>query len=99
MPWASGWTRCRAETRIRDLLAILVDALSSSQEIEDALRAGKGHSLFGHQREAAPQPFVGVEAGQVLGDFNLIKLIGQGGMGQVWDAQQLSLKRQGYVIP
>ena len=30
---------------------------------------------------------------RVLGDFRLIRKIGQGGMGVVWKAEQISLKR------
>ena len=33
-------------------------------------------------------------AGRVVGDFRLIEEIGQGGMGQVWKAVQLSLQRE-----
>src|SRR5262245_29053071 len=40
-----------------------------------------------------PEPAPGLAAGKVVGDFRLVSLIGQGGMGQVWEAEQLSLKR------
>lgn len=35
-----------------------------------------------------------VTDGQVIGDFKLIKLIAQGGMGQVWEANQVSENRK-----
>jgi serine/threonine protein kinase len=36
----------------------------------------------------------GLEPGKIVGDFELRTLLGQGGMGQVWEANQLSLSRQ-----
>lgn len=33
-------------------------------------------------------------AGAVIGDFKLIQLLGQGGMGQVWEAEQMSMSRR-----
>jgi len=41
-----------------------------------------------------PQPAPGLAPGKTVGDFRLVSLIGQGGMGQVWEAEQLSLKRR-----
>lgn len=40
------------------------------------------------------RPATGLTAGRTVGDFHLVAQIGQGGMGQVWEAQQLSLKRR-----
>jgi hypothetical protein len=39
-------------------------------------------------------PTPGLEPGKIVGDFELRSLLGQGGMGQVWEARQLSLSRQ-----
>ena len=43
--------------------------------------------------EERPQPAPGLASGKIVGDFRLVSLIGQGGMGQVWEAEQVSLHR------
>jgi len=53
----------------------------------------KGDSFFKSGEHERPQPAPGLEAGKVIGDFRLVELIGQGGMGQVWEAEQVSLRR------
>jgi len=40
------------------------------------------------------QPTPGLAAGKRVGDFELLSLVGQGGMGQVWEAEQVSLQRR-----
>src|SRR5262245_51326087 len=53
-----------------------------------------GPSFFRHKAEQErPQPAPGLVPGKLVGDFRLIALIGQGGMGQVWEAEQVSLRR------
>ena len=37
---------------------------------------------------------VSLKAGRVLGDYRLVKELGRGGSGVVWEAEQLSLKRR-----
>jgi WD40 repeat protein len=39
-------------------------------------------------------PTPALEPGKIVGDFKLLTQLGQGGMGQVWEAKQLSLSRQ-----
>ncbi|MFT5430180.1 MAG: serine/threonine protein kinase/formylglycine-generating enzyme required for sulfatase activity [Myxococcota bacterium] len=61
------------------------------------LRGGlrkKGVSFFKSGDHERPQPAPGLEAGKVIGDFRLVEMIGQGGMGQVWEAEQVSLRRR-----
>jgi serine/threonine protein kinase len=38
-------------------------------------------------------PTPGLEPGKIVGDFELLTQLGQGGMGQVWEARQISLSR------
>mgnify|MGYP001401773931 CR=1 FL=1 len=60
-------------------------------------------SFFRRKGEAErPQPAPGLASGKVVGEFRLVALIGQGGMGQVWEAEQLALKRRvamKFVLP
>ncbi len=51
--------------------------------------------MRGAAAEVARGTQIGVlESGQVVGDFRLIRSLGQGGWGQVWEAEELSLARR-----
>jgi serine/threonine protein kinase len=60
--------------------------------VEGTEGVGGGPSFFRRKgAESNPQPAPGLASGKAVGDFRLVALIGQGGMGQVWEAEQLSL--------
>jgi len=51
--------------------------------------------FFGrHSVPAAIDPGFRLHEGQVISEYRLVKPIGQGGMGQVWEAEQVSLQRR-----
>ncbi|HEX6885430.1 MAG TPA: SUMF1/EgtB/PvdO family nonheme iron enzyme [Planctomycetota bacterium] len=48
--------------------------------------------VFLRRLERAAEPLTtGLAPGKVVGDFRLLRLVGQGGMAQVWEAEQRSL--------
>jgi serine/threonine protein kinase len=59
----------------------------------DAKDRSDSISFFRRTEKEKLEPAPGLTPGKIVGDFRLDALIGQGGMGQVWEAEQLSLKR------
>lgn len=73
-------------------------ALWAAEEgIVDAMPS-KRDSIFAPHRGSQPAPqrdeVVAARAGDTVGDFQLIEPLGRGGMGHVWVADQVSLKRR-----
>ncbi|MEY2745090.1 MAG: hypothetical protein RL112_132, partial [Planctomycetota bacterium] len=72
-----------------------------------AASGAAGGGRFFRRDERAPDPRAGGLArsfapGERIGDFELVRYIGHGGMGQVWEATQLSLRRRvalKFVLP
>ncbi|MFT7670802.1 MAG: sulfatase activating formylglycine-generating enzyme [Planctomycetota bacterium] len=58
--------------------------------IDDAIPE-KGDTFFRRRKKDQSGHASGLGAGTIIGDFKLLSMIGQGGMGQVWEAEQLSL--------
>ena len=78
-------------------------ALKEELDASDMRRPSAGISIFSESSisnkpgvHRAPRTETGttVQAGSQLGDFELISLLGEGGMGQVWEARQESMDRK-----
>ena len=79
------------------LRALHRDWQSLRSSLESALPGPLPGESFFRDPAAAAEPVPRApppEPGQVLGDFRLIRPLGQGGMGAVWEAEQLSLGRR-----
>ena len=68
------------------------------RKLDKALREGPtepaGRLDPAREQRDSPRPALGLREGTVVGDFRLTSRMGQGGMGEVWEAEQLSLRRR-----
>jgi len=74
-----------------EVAATLASCMSAAEE---EVSTPREPSFFRQKEEERVEPAPGLVSGKVVGEFRLVALIGQGGMGQVWEAEQLSLKRR-----
>jgi eukaryotic-like serine/threonine-protein kinase len=67
-------------------------ALHDERKLISQILAGLGKESS-PSRDESEESDLGLHPGKILGDFRLIQELGKGGMGAVWEAEQISLKR------
>jgi serine/threonine protein kinase len=77
------------ESRYPELAGQLDDCLIGLEFIQ---RAASG--FVGTEPHAVPSATADIRPGTVVGDFRVVRLIGRGGMGVVYEAEQQSLNRR-----
>ncbi|HTL52993.1 MAG TPA: FHA domain-containing serine/threonine-protein kinase [Planctomycetota bacterium] len=66
--------------------------LEQAEPLHDGDRIMVGNSLISYREELGKS--VGVHTGKTIGDYKIVKLLGVGGMGEVYEAHQKSLERR-----
>ena len=79
---------------LADELRALRREWQSHEDRLDVLMPGPLPETVDEERELATRPAPPTEPGQVLDDFRLERRLGKGAMGDVWEAEQLSLRRR-----
>jgi len=92
---------CRDHPHLADALRALErDWTALEPSLRGALPDSSGAAdTFFHRDAAPPTPGASsrdlhMHPGRVLGGYRLVELIGHGGMGQVWEAEEVSLRRR-----
>lgn len=74
-------------------------ALTTPQDSERTTfgSAKKSHTSWHHEVPENSVPSASgfrVQPASLIGDFRMVRILGRGGMGEVWEAEQVSLKRR-----
>ncbi len=83
-----------AHPDLRDDLELFLANNDEVERLMSPLRGierGKAHGLIGRVRDRSDGPAPGIGE---LGDFRILREVGRGGMGVVYEAEQISLRRR-----